>query len=967
MGEEIPELQPEQPMGKEIPSTLSEQPMREEIPNTPFEQPMGEESARTVLPVAVTMESVAVTEEDGKKKKFLGLREVTDWAAGLENQQKKTWTLFQKGKERPDPLLKAEGDPVDSEEIAALRKVVQDQSVSKEKALRFSQSLSSTKGGQSIDYALFKKQQKRKDISQIKTAQGKASGKEVPGAIVAHFAEFFSPKDASLEATIPALERDPENILTVSAFADDVSVLVLTPQAIKVSPPDTHRSHSNHSIMDSNDPEWQLPQLKVLLWVSVPQTKKRKHLDMLADTFDNVLWSDRLGEKGDCNSEKNKPTSLFTVVNQLLNSSCLHPSGDISSQSCDKFLAFSSDKMDHIRADVISYHSFARDIFDRQEDTSSLVLWNSFPSVTDAKIVQVLRMSVEDYCTGGHGYDYDGPKAASLEGGCQSVTWQPYQPSEWAAVHDSSYKQLSTMGYWVDADKGFTFSSTDDAFVCQKKNHFQVTVHIVCAFSVLRVQLPADQITKVTLGRLHFSETTANNMRKKGKPNPDQRYFMLVVGLYAVFQNQEYLLVASVSEKVVVRASNPGQFESDSDALWQRGHAPETTVCHGRVGINTDAPDEALVVCGNLKVMGRVMHPSDSRAKQNIQEVNTTEQLRRIAQMRLVEYDYKSEFASKMGIDCPHQTGIIAQEVRSVLPTAVKEVGDVICDNGEKIENFLMVDNEHIFMENVGAVKELCKLTNNLETRIEELESWNKRLLKLKRMGSLTSTASGKSTISNPVSLPTTTKAMTLSPHSTLAANSTSTLVTTTEAFTGPPEVNFCHILPCDKIYCCPQQLPSTGTFASKQMQRKYARVNTTVGSMKILENDQTLDNHYCSKGLQCGSGNYSYVIPVSKYMPLNLRITLEMNTTEALIVYLCKAAPGKACFPAISGRHKRDTSQEMTQGFQHQWTLPVASMYESTYHFRVVVPDLASCETDPYYSGIFFTDYYFYFYRHCD
>uniref|UniRef100_H3AP78 Myelin regulatory factor like n=1 Tax=Latimeria chalumnae TaxID=7897 RepID=H3AP78_LATCH len=718
-------------------------------------------------------------------------------------------------------------------------------------------------------------------------------------------------------------------------------------------------------------------------------------------------------------------------------------------------------------------------------------------------------------------YDYDGPKAASLEGGCQSVTWQPYQPSEWAAVHDSSYKQLSTMGYWVDADKGFTFSSTDDAFVCQKKNHFQVTVHIGmtgtpkyvetllglkpiqkyvlkifgvkvrAAFEVYApseskadlgawtfcsngVQLPADQITKVTLGRLHFSETTANNMRKKGKPNPDQRYFMLVVGLYAVFQNQEYLLVASVSEKVVVRASNPGQFESDSDALWQRGHAPETTVCHGRVGINTDAPDEALVVCGNLKVMGRVMHPSDSRAKQNIQEVNTTEQLRRIAQMRLVEYDYKSEFASKMGIDCPHQTGIIAQEVRSVLPTAVKEVGDVICDNGEKIENFLMVDNEHIFMENVGAVKELCKLTNNLETRIEELESWNKRLLKLKRMGSLTSTASGKSTISkysrtgsllppkrsipvkykscsskkdqscsaqrifratviiliavmafcamtiatlymlslhekeeedvrgptysNPVSLPTTTKAMTLSPHSTLAANSTSTLVTTTEAFTGPPEVNFCHILPCDKIYCCPQQLPSTGTFASKQMQRKYARksrrarlllgegylqfcksfiilsffiigtgVNTTVGSMKILENDQTLDNHYCSKGLQCGSGNYSYVIPVSKYMPLNLRITLEMNTTEALIVYLCKAAPGKACFPAISGRHKRDTSQEMTQGFQHQWTLPVASMYESTYHFRVVVPDLASCETDPYYSGIFFTDYYFYFYRHCD
>lgn len=47
---------------------------------------------------------------------------------------------------------------------------------------------------------------------------------------------------------------------------------------------------------------------------------------------------------------------------------------------------------------------------------------------------------------------------------------------------------------------------------------------LVLVFSIsFRVNLPGDKITKVTLGRLHFSETTANNMRKKGKPNPDQR------------------------------------------------------------------------------------------------------------------------------------------------------------------------------------------------------------------------------------------------------------------------------------------------------------------------------------------------------------------------------------------------------------------------------------------------------------
>ena len=34
---------------------------------------------------------------------------------------------------------------------------------------------------------------------------------------------------------------------------------------------------------------------------------------------------------------------------------------------------------------------------------------------------------------------------------------------------------------------------------------------------------------QVTVGRLHFAETTSNNMRKKGKPNPAQKYFQLVV------------------------------------------------------------------------------------------------------------------------------------------------------------------------------------------------------------------------------------------------------------------------------------------------------------------------------------------------------------------------------------------------------------------------------------------------------
>lgn len=57
--------------------------------------------------------------------------------------------------------------------------------------------------------------------------------------------------------------------------------------------------------------------------------------------------------------------------------------------------------------------------------------------------------------------------------------------------------------------------------------------------------------------------------------------------------------------------------------LWQRAQVPDTVFHHGRVGINTDRPDEALVVHGNVKVMGSLMHPSDLRAKEHVQEVGT--------------------------------------------------------------------------------------------------------------------------------------------------------------------------------------------------------------------------------------------------------------------------------------------------------------------------------------------------------
>nr|XP_033806583.1 myelin regulatory factor-like protein isoform X2 [Geotrypetes seraphini] len=648
-------------------------------------------------------------------------------------------------------------------------------------------------------------------------------------------------------------------------------------------------------------------------------------------------------------------------------------------------------------------------------------------------------------------YDSDGQTSASVDKCNHSLTWQPYQTTHWNSLFSSNCERVPALGYQVVTDKGFNFSTLDDAFVCQKKNHFQVTVHVRMigspkylktqlglkpiekfhlkvfgikveaatqtiaieqsqsdrskkTFNPVKVELPGDQVTKITLGRLHFSETTANNMRKKGKPNPDQRYFMLVVSLCATNQDQSYLLASHISEKIIVRASNPGQFENDAENLWQRGQVPETVVCHGRVGINTETPDEALVVCGNVKVMGGIMHPSDIRVKRNVQEVDTTELLKKITQMRLVEYDYKPEFASAVGIECTHETGLIAQEVREILPRAIKEAGNVTCENGESIEKFLMLDKDQIFMENVGAVKQLCRLTNNLEVRIEELESWNQKLAKLKRMSSLRSFSSERSTRSKyscVASLPRQKKVSPVNPRKVPEKQqSCSNRIFQMTVIALVAVMALCAVT-ISTLYMLALQedsneegpsswynntdiasstlLPFHPTLLGNRSKALDHRrwldkpdlgidwIDTRISSIQITENQHLIDRRYCSKSLQCGSGNYSYSIPVNKFTPTNVRTTLEINTTEPLIVYRCEMTLGNICHRSTSSRSFSETFQETTQGCRHLWILPISGFYESVYHFRVAAPDLANCSTDPNYAGTFFTDYYFYFYRQCN
>ena len=60
-----------------------------------------------------------------------------------------------------------------------------------------------------------------------------------------------------------------------------------------------------------------------------------------------------------------------------------------------------------------------------------------------------------------------------------------------------------------------------------------------------------------------------------------------------------------------------------------------------------------------------------------------------------------------------------------------------------------MRKQDRIFFENIGAVKELCKVTGKLEMRINEMEEVNRRLVRSGRTASTKSTQSRTSAMSS--------------------------------------------------------------------------------------------------------------------------------------------------------------------------------------------------------------------------
>ena len=130
-----------------------------------------------------------------------------------------------------------------------------------------------------------------------------------------------------------------------------------------------------------------------------------------------------------------------------------------------------------------------------------------------------------------------------------------------------------------------------------------------------------------------------------------------------------------------------------------------------RVGINNSEPNEALSVRGNIEMTGNLMRPSDARIKRNFQSTDQTSQLDKIKAVNL--YDY--ERCDLQTGEWVPERGVIAQELRQVIPDAVTVKGDVVLPNGETIKDFCTVNERTLMIDHIGATQALATEVDDLK------------------------------------------------------------------------------------------------------------------------------------------------------------------------------------------------------------------------------------------------------------
>jgi len=154
-----------------------------------------------------------------------------------------------------------------------------------------------------------------------------------------------------------------------------------------------------------------------------------------------------------------------------------------------------------------------------------------------------------------------------------------------------------------------------------------------------------------------------------------------------------------------------------------------TNVYHmGRVGIGTTSPEYQLDVRGAIysstggytsSTLTKWSVLSDRRIKENIVKASYDKCLENVKNIELYNFNFKDNCVNT---NDRHQLGFIAQEVQQVYPKAV-EVGKMIVNLEQKIDDLLTLNITQIDYTLYGAVKSLIEKIENIKIKMEHIKT----------------------------------------------------------------------------------------------------------------------------------------------------------------------------------------------------------------------------------------------------
>jgi hypothetical protein len=147
----------------------------------------------------------------------------------------------------------------------------------------------------------------------------------------------------------------------------------------------------------------------------------------------------------------------------------------------------------------------------------------------------------------------------------------------------------------------------------------------------------------------------------------------------------------------------------------------------GNVGIGTKSPEYNLDVRGTIySSSGGYTQTglttwsiaSDRRIKENIVKASYEKCLENVKNIELYNFNFKDDCVNT---NDKHQLGFIAQEVQQVYPKAV-EVGKMILNTNETIDDLLSLNTTQIDYTLYGAVKNLIEKIEDIDNELGNIE-----------------------------------------------------------------------------------------------------------------------------------------------------------------------------------------------------------------------------------------------------